>query len=80
MNTVQYSTNSEFDEEIIVCGIPGSVSVDFTGKVFLSTPEDTGTAYTQMKLQHRSSLEGPWTPLKLHTAVTVSVCVLVSCE
>ena len=26
----------------------------FTGKVFISTPEDTGPAYTQMKLQHRS--------------------------
>ena len=26
-------------------GIPS----DFTGKVFISTPEDTGPAYTQMK-------------------------------
>ena len=26
----------------------------FTGKVFISTPEDTGPAYAQMELQHRS--------------------------
>ena len=29
------------------------------GKVFISTPEDTGPAYTQMKLQHRSRAPGP---------------------
>ena len=32
------------------------------GKVFISTPEDTGPAYTQMKLQHRSRAPGH-TPL-----------------
>ena len=31
----------------------------FTGKVFISTPEDTGQAHTQMKLQHRSRAPGP---------------------
>ena len=31
----------------------------FTDKVFISTPEDTGPAYTQMKLQHRSRAPGP---------------------
>ena len=31
----------------------------FTGKVFISTPEDTGPAHTQMKLQHRSRAPGP---------------------
>ena len=28
-------------------------------KVFISTPEDTGPAHTQMKLQHRSRAPGP---------------------
>ena len=31
----------------------------FTGKVFISTPEDTGPAHTQMQLQHRSRAPGP---------------------
>ena len=36
-----------------------SQAPSFTGKVFISTPEDTGPAYTQMKLQHRSRGPGP---------------------
>ena len=39
------------------------VALMFTGKVFISTPEEhTGPAYTQMKLQHRSRAPGH-TPL-----------------
>ena len=37
----------------------------FTGKVFISTPEDTGPAHTQMKLQHftgKVSFRHPRTP------------------
>ena len=42
----------------LVCGIFTGFSI-FIGKVFMSTPEDTGPAYTQMKLQHRSRAPGP---------------------
>ena len=31
----------------------------FTGKVFISTPVDTGPVHTQMQIQHRSRAPGP---------------------
>ena len=47
----------------------------FTGKVFISTPEDTGPAYTQMKLQHRSRAPGP--PYNSRTSHTESLATAV---
>ena len=47
----------------------------FTGKVFISTPEDTGPAYTQMKLQHRSRAPGP--PYNRRTSHTESLATAV---
>ena len=57
----RFKTNSQFTAGKVFIRHPRSPAhTQFTGKVFISTPEDTGPAYTQMKLQ---TARGPLDPL-----------------